>query len=270
MNQQLLSQLAMVEKIATMSKLGRMFHNPYKYLNAIFFRNILYKISRKEKLVITNLFLGKPMQVALPASTDIYLTGGKSHDSEIRLARFLINSLSEKAVFIDIGAHYGYFTLIASHILSKGNVYSFEPTTTSFALLKHNAASNSNIEVHNMAVASNSTELTFYEFDNLHSEYNSLAIDQFQDEEWFLQNKPKSNKVSAVSIDAFCKQKSISPSIIKIDVEGFEHEVIRGGYETFATCKPIIVMEYLEPSRGNQPHKDACIMLIENGYMHMS
>lgn len=108
MNELLIKQLSEVEKIASSSKIRRLLDNPYKYLYAILFRQLAYSRKKREVIKTTTLFYGKKMKVALPASTDIYLTGGKSHDSEIRLARFLIQNLSGEEHFLDIGAHYGY------------------------------------------------------------------------------------------------------------------------------------------------------------------
>lgn len=76
------------------------------------------------------------MNIALPASTDIYLTGGKSHDSEIRLAKFLIKNLNQGDNFVDIGAHYGYFTLLGAHLVGKGGRVFFEPGKSTYSLLE--------------------------------------------------------------------------------------------------------------------------------------
>ncbi|MEL6392762.1 MAG: FkbM family methyltransferase, partial [Bacteroidota bacterium] len=113
----LLKNLLTVENLASSSKIKRMMNNPVKYLNAILFRELTYKSNKKPRLVRTTTFFGRPMSVLLPSSTDIYLTGGKSHSSEIRLARFIIKHLNEGDFFVDVGAHYGYFTQLASCIV---------------------------------------------------------------------------------------------------------------------------------------------------------
>ncbi|MBK8723012.1 MAG: hypothetical protein IPL95_12315 [Saprospiraceae bacterium] len=139
MNENLIKKLQRVELIANYSKVRRMLNNPLKYIKAIFHKEYIYPKTKMEKVVETYLFFGKKMKVALPASTDIYLTGGKSHSSEIRLALFLIKNLMMNDKFLDIGAHYGYFTLLASEIVGEnGQVISFEPTSKSFQLLKLN------------------------------------------------------------------------------------------------------------------------------------
>jgi FkbM family methyltransferase len=267
-NQNQLAALASVERIATANKLWRMLNHPFKYFFAIAYRELIYPFSKKEMIVKTNLFNGSPITIALPASTDIYLTGGKSHDSEIRLAKFLIQNLLPDSTFVDIGAHYGYFSLIASNIVKEGMVYSFEPSSKTFSILQSNLSGLKNAVVLNKAVSDKSGHVVFYEFDNLHSEYNSTQVAQFENQNWFKELKPQTHEIDSVSLANFCKENSVIPHIIKIDVEGFENAVIKGGEELWATLnkKPIVVMEYLEQSRSNSPHKEALELLSKWGY----
>jgi hypothetical protein len=134
-----IQKLNHVERVATYSKFQRFLNHPIKYALAIGFRTIIYPIVKKEWKLKASLFFGKEMLIALPAATDIFLTGGKSHDSEIRLARFLINNLKAHDVFFDIGAHYGYFSLLAAELIdNEGAVYSFEPSSKTYTILSAN------------------------------------------------------------------------------------------------------------------------------------
>ena len=264
----LINSLASVERIASMNKFSRMINHPAKYLFSIFYRNFIYPFRKKEIVIKTKLFNGSPMIIALPASTDIFLTGGKSHVSEIRLARYLIKNLLSNSTFIDVGAHYGYFSLIASQIVKDGKVYSFEPSSKSFNILKRNVTSIANVTIFNKAVSHGSDPIVFYEFDNLHSEYNSTQVSQFENEDWFKAIKPNMQKIDSISLSTFCSDNSVNPDIIKIDVEGFENEVIKGAENllTVSKKKPIVIMEYLEPKRENTAHKEAFSLLSQWGY----
>lgn len=263
-----LNLFASVEKLATGGKLYRLMKHPLKYLFAITYRELFYRFSKNEIKIQSTLFNGCKFTIALPASTDIFLTGGKSHDSEIRLAKYLIQNLSRNSVLIDVGAHYGYFSLIASTIAKDGMVYSFEPSTKSFKILQANLADKNNVMVLNQAVSEKSGTIVFYEFDNLHSEYNSTQISQFESAEWFKGVKPLTQQVQTVSLSAFCDENGITPHFIKIDVEGFENAVIKGGEKLFSATgnKPIVIMEYLDESRGNIAHKEAGELLSSWGY----
>lgn len=265
--QELIDRLQIVDNIAKMSKVGRLINNPAKYLSAIFFRKFVYPKNKNERIENVGVFFGGRMNVALPSSTDIFLTGGKSHDSEIRLARFIINELECGDHYLDIGAHYGYFSLLASELVGKeGKVISFEPTTKSFSILKSNTESKPNVVAQNMAVSFEKGVLVFYEFPNMYSEYNSMNVSQFEGESWFVENKPNRVEVGCTTIDEVTQQHSISPKIVKIDVEGAEFLVLSGGKSFLEQHRPSIVMEYLEPNRHNEEHHKAHDLLVSLGY----
>lgn len=263
----LLDSLKSVEKIANFSKIMRLINNPYKYLSAMYYREFVYPKTKKEKIVSTKLFYGKKMNIALPASTDIYLTGGKSHSSEIRLAKFIINNLNNSNHFLDVGAHFGYFTLLASEIVgANGMVLSFEPANKSHELLVGNVSSLTNTRVYQKAVSNSLEPITFFEFPNLYSEYNTSDTSQFESENWYNSSKPNKVVVNATTIDEITKDKIFNPTIIKIDVEGAEYNVISGGLTYLKSHSPQIVMEYLEPKRKNETHKKALDLLLGLGY----
>ena len=264
----LLSKIDDVEKIATASKVGRLLRHPSKYIEAILFRELKYKKNQVEKAVKCRTFFGTEMQLLLPSSTDIYLTGGKSHDSEIRLARFIIRTLSADDTFIDVGAHYGYFSLLASVIVGdNGQVLSFEAAPKTYDILNKNCDHISNITSHHNAVSNASEILSFYEFPNMYSEYNTLDVTQFENEEWYQKSKPKKVDVKSIILDDILSQNNLTPKMIKIDVEGAELKVINGMKKHIKKERPIIVMEYLSNNRNNDIHIQAERYLLSENYI---
>jgi len=263
----LLAQLYNVENLAAAGKWTRMRKQPLKYFKAILFRELVYKKSKKERRETVTTFFGARMHILLPSSTDIYLTGGKSHESEIRLAKFLIKNLKQSAVFLDIGAHYGYFSLLASRLVGDaGKVISIEAAPATFQILHQNKLRVNNIFDFNLAASDESGHLSFFEFPNLYSEYNTLDIAQFENEPWFAANAPTEIRVPAVVLDDFLIQENIAPQIIKIDVEGAEYKVLKGASHFLQNHASIIVMEYLSPERGNTAHKQAESFLKSFGF----
>lgn len=217
----LIRKLDRVERIASASKFKRMLVHPFKYMNAIIFREVIYKQKKVEKKVLSKTFFDTEMKLLLPSSTDIYLTGGKSHDSEIRLAKFLINKLGSEDSFVDVGAHYGYFTLLGSKLVgNNGKVYSFEASPTTYRILYENTCHKSNIRALNLAISDEVSIIQFYEFPNLYSEYNTLDVNQFEDESWFSEYKPNEVSIQSVILDDFLSDEKVKPKIFKIDVEG--------------------------------------------------
>lgn len=259
------------ERLAHSGKIGRFIAQPIKYLTAIGHRLFFYSKSKKGKLVKAKTYFDSEMKLVLPAGTDIYLTGCKSHDSEIRLAKFLMNTLESGDTLFDVGAHFGYFSLLGAKLVGeKGKVFSFEASQSTFEILKENTRQETNIEILNRAVSNEKGTLSFYEFPVLYSEYNSLEIDQFKDADWYQANKPKKIAIEAIRLDDFSKQKSIEPKVIKIDVEGAEDVVISGAIELLKSQSPQVVIEFLHSKRHNEAHLKAKTLLNKLGYESFS
>jgi FkbM family methyltransferase len=267
MRKDLIEKLAEVERLSAQTKWARFMRHPAKYAMAIGYRHLVYPFSRKEWRRLAQTFFGREMCVGLPAGTDIYLTGGKSHASEIRLARLLVERLRPGDHFLDIGAHFGYFSLLAAELVGEnGQVRSFEPSGPTYALLAENLRGLRHVRTEPLAMAAEDGPLVFYEFPPLFSEYNSTDVAQFESEAWFKENPPTRKEVPATSLDTLTAPGDFRPAWIKIDAEGGELSVIGGGKFFLENNYPGIVMEYLEPSRNNAPHRAAVRLLAEWGY----
>ncbi|MEM1215958.1 MAG: FkbM family methyltransferase [Bacteroidota bacterium] len=263
----LLQNLAKVDQLAKASKLRRALHAPWRYLSAIAYREWQYRRQQQHIAVTATTFFGQTMHLLLPASTDIYLTGGKTHHSEIRLARFLIQQLQPGDTCIDVGAHYGYFSLLAAHLVgSTGRVAAYEAAPTTYEVLAKNAAPLPQLTAHHRAVSNAAETLTFYQFPNLYSEYNTLDVAQFEQEAWFKTAPPQIVNVTAIVLDEVVQKEQLRPQLIKIDVEGAELQVIEGLRQTLAQQQPTLVMEYLCDERGNAAHRAAEQLLRTLGY----
>jgi len=258
----LLHSLKTVQNLASGAKLTRFTHNPVRYLYCMLIRLILYPITHKSFMVKRLSFFGVTMNINLPAGSDIYLTGGKTHDSEIRLAKYLILKLGNGDLFLDIGAHLGYFSLLAKNLVgSTGRVVAIEAAPSTFNLLETNTK-NTEIVLINSIVSSKNASVSFYEFPALYSEYNSMEIEGYKSESWFKKYPPKEHFLNAYSLDSLLKELDFKPQIIKIDVEGAEPQVIAGAKEVLKE-KPIIIMEILTNSTS---HEIAISQLLSDGF----
>ncbi len=262
-----MQQLKKVEQLAFSGRWTRLLHNPVRYINTLTFTKFVYPRTLKGRLKKATTFFGKEMQVLLPSATDIYLTGGKTHDSEIRLAKFMINRIVPGDVIVDVGAHYGYYTLLASELTgSKGTVYAFDAAANTFSILQNNVADAANVKVVHNAVSDKEENVSFYEFPVLYSEYNTMNVEQFHGSDWIHNYKPEKVTIAAITLDGFIRSANIVPQFIKIDAEGAEDKVIAGAIHTLAAHAPVVVVEVLSVGRLNAPHMKAVDMLKEWGY----
>jgi FkbM family methyltransferase len=129
----------------------------------------------------------------------------------------------------DIGANVGLYTLPSARAVGlTGRVYAFEPMRRNLQYLNRHIALNKvgNIIVCDVAVADISGTLLMAEGDSP-SEFHADAKGTLE--------------VSSIALDEWRNESgSPPPNMVKIDVEGAETAVLRGGAGTFSTCRPPI------------------------------
>ena len=263
----LIQKLDKISTIASGSKFSRLINNPFNYLIAIGYREIIYPIIHKPLNKSVKLFWGDQMTVALPSGVDMYILGAKADNSEIRLAKYLINNLKNGSCFIDVGAHFGYYSKLAAHLVGRsGFVISLEPSSLAFELLKENTSQSSNIAIYNSLIGSSSAEILFYEFPTKYAEYNSIDILQYKNANWFKASLVTETKRSVSALDDLIKGNKNKIDFIKLDVEGAEHKVLIGAENLIKSDQPTISLEYVHTSRSNKAHRAAGDYLIKLGY----
>lgn len=227
-------------------------------------KHLLWIINPRNPRTI-NLFFGVKLRLQPPAAKDLFLWGLKSHESEIRLTKFLILHLRNGDNFLDIGAHLGFYSLLANRLLgSEGSVLSLEPSVKSFELLKYNTSIYPNIIVMNIAAGEREESLEFYELPIKYSEYNSSKIDQLSDEPWLKNAEQYKTIVKAKPVDSIIKDQNIS--FVKIDVEGQEFQVLKGMEVTLEKNPDIIIcMEVNYSNKIESNYKSAIELLLQKG-----
>lgn len=250
-------------RLATGSKLGRLLHQPLRYLGAVAFRYALYPLTGKSLLRRCHTFFDTEMSVALPAGMDLYLLGCKTHDSEIRLTRFFLNHIQPGDTVADVGAHFGFFSLLAARLTGpEGKVFSLEPAPQNFSVLRQNTAPFANIRAEQIVIGRSKGVAAFWEFPPLYSEYNTMNPEAVP-----AHLKGKKIELPCLSLDAFAAQHGIRPQLVKIDVEGAEWEVVQGMEAMLQSdAPPVIAMEYLAGSRAATGHHRAAEWLRAKGF----
>jgi len=191
------------------------------------------------------LFLGKK---GLAMSISHY---GKYEETE---AKIMEQKISKGEIVVDVGANIGIHTLNMAKIVGKtGKVFAFEPEVTNFEILKKNIKLNNytNIFVENKAVGEKNGIVTLYRSNHpgMHK----------------IENKPLHSKdelnVNIISLDNFFNENHMQNKIdfVKIDVEGFELNVLKGMKNILKHNKNIkILFEFMpEKLQGNDLEYDS-------------
>ena len=137
---------------------------------------------------------------------------------------FLLHYLNKEDTFADIGANVGSYTIL-SGIIKECSVHSFEPIPSTFKKLKRNIAINSkenNISLYNVGLGEKQGELFFT--NNSTSTINHAVLNE---------SKAGLIKINVETLDSY----RINPTVLKIDVEGFEHFVLKGGIKSLINEK---------------------------------
>ena len=259
-------QLLVAELKSRKSKRGRWLRSPILYPFLMVYNYLLYPILRRGIFVKVDPFFEIPMQTLLPSGTDLLLNGIKSHDSEIRLAKFITLQLNPDDVFIDVGAHYGYYTLLASSLIGHGRVFAIEASSTSFEFLRENTEEVSNVQLLHAAAGDQQGEIIFYEYPGPYAEYNTTVKDAYTEQPWLKKIRQKTVSVPVIILDDLIRNEKIEKAFIKIDVEGGEASVLRGLRHSLAEKELLIAMEYLASDKEVNPHAMAADMMKEAGY----
>jgi len=164
--------------------------------------------------------------------------------------KFVSRFLKSGMTFFDIGANQGFYTMLGSkRIGSQGRVFAFEPAPTEFNKLRKNLLINRcrNVVSEPYAVGTYEGFTEFYLC--LEHQGSFSSIRQPADD---VISKKKLIEVPITTLDGYVHRNNISSvDFIKIDVEGGELDVLKGGGEVIDRLRPIIMCE-IEARRTQQ------------------
>jgi FkbM family methyltransferase len=175
---------------------------------------------------------------------------------------YLEKVLSPGKTFVDVGANFGIYTLIASALVGDaGRVIAFEPSLQSFPVLQRNITLNglTNIAAFRVALCDKRGAARLYHADDPVS--HSLG----KDPSW----KDEGEEVATEILDHFIEQDKIQRvDVIKLDVEGAEELVLRGAKGALSRMRPVIIFE-VHPAASARLGLSSCgasNLLKELGY----
>ena len=144
--------------------------------------------------------------------------------------------LKKDSIFLDVGANIGYYSIWASKFITSGRIFSFEPNCKAFNRLVENIKINKsihNITPINQAVSQKNGDI--FMTNNLDTLNHILSTEDKIDFN-------SSVKVKSTTLDSFVVEYHIDfIDYLKIDVEGFELDVLLGAEKLFKEKKIGIV-----------------------------
>jgi FkbM family methyltransferase len=206
---------------------------------------------------------GMPIQVAWAdhVSKHILASGYYEPDTVALFDRFVEPGMT----VVDIGAHIGQYSLVASSLVGEGGaVHSFEPDPDTFAWLRGNCRRNqlANVTLNQIALSDAPAMRMFYFATTVDIGSNSLA-------------EPKNFSgrkavVPCMRLDTYLQEHGITRvHLLKMDVEGAELGVLRGGESLFSgPNRPIMILEFEEARQAafGASNRELGAWLVKRGY----
>jgi FkbM family methyltransferase len=185
--------------------------------------------------------LHRDYQMPLPTGLEILLPPDNSFTSEVILTDANVDwgaeaemarHLDPKGVFLDVGAHIGYYSLYMRPLVQE--VHAFEPDSRTLLHLRKNLDRHPGMHVHAEAVSDRPGKASF-------------TLDQHAELSRMESAAPGAEgnrtEVTVVSLDEFAEPSQLAVTGIKIDVEGNDYLVLQGANRLVARCQPLILTE---------------------------
>jgi FkbM family methyltransferase len=151
----------------------------------------------------------------------------------------LLLNLKKDFIVFDIGANIGTTVMPFAKKCETGFVYAFEPNPDTVNLLNNNLGLNNfeNIEIYNLGLGNNPGNKKLYRINE-----NNFGMDRIMSTG--IQKQFPAFDITISTIDLFVKEKQIKRiDLIKIDTEGYETEIIKGGINTIREFHPLLFIE---------------------------
>ena len=173
---------------------------------------------------------------------------GQPHDEDFRALQFIPDDLP--GCYLDIGANQGQSIEAIKLFKPNARIHSFEPNPIPAGKLQARYAKRDDITVHSCGLADEKQTRTLYVpvykkfvYDGLASFDRESAAGWLNPERlyWFAPDKLELRTFDCTT--ERLDDQRLDPIFIKVDVQGYEYQVILGGMETVKRCDPILMIE---------------------------
>jgi len=203
-----------------------------------YFNYIIFNSKKKKKIKSIILFQGIQLSLNLKDNDnqahDVYrnLNKKKNIIYELPLITILIEIIKKENYknFLDLGAFMGYYSCLLGKLFESRDItfHAIESNQVYCNLINKNIEENklSNVNLIN-ATLSDKSETLYIENESVKKNNTNNQL----------------SKTQSTTLDSICKQFSIKPEIMKIDVHGFEGKVLNGFKNNLVENSKVILLE---------------------------
>ncbi|MDG6895652.1 FkbM family methyltransferase [Volucribacter amazonae] len=166
--------------------------------------------------------------------------------SEVEVA-FFHDILTEQSNIVEVGANLGLHTIPLAKKANKGKLFCFEPQRIIFQLLCGNITMNNltNVYAYQQGVGREQSKCEIHSTNYNESwNYGSFSLDKSFSTEQDYQGEIETEQVDIICLDKHQQINQLdSLTLLKVDAEGFDLQVLQGAEKVIAKYQPIIFIE---------------------------
>lgn len=197
---------------------------------------------------------------------------GRAHVGEIlRLTKYKKwIELMDIHTVLDIGAHSGEFSSALRKVIPDAYIYAFEPTNECFLGLKKRMRKEGGFKAFNVALGEREGHVEFYKSEFSKSS-SVLPMGRRHREEFPWTARTEKVSVALRRLDSVLSGRNLVPNVLmKIDVQGYELQVLKGSWETLKKVAYIIVETSFERLyEGASTFDEVYSFLKEQGFRYV-
>jgi FkbM family methyltransferase len=186
-------------------------------------------------------------------SNQVYWLGWRGYEPE--MSPLFFQFAAKARIIFDVGAHVGFYALVAGHANAAAKVFAFEPVPATFERLARNMSLNrlSNVTCMQCAVGNRDGLVPFYKGEQKIPCSAGTSFEFYKP--WA--SMMSTIQVTSVTVDRFLEEKGLTGiDLVKVDTESTEPEVLHGMANSIKRDRPTIFCEVLAGFRTEQQIED--------------
>ena len=154
----------------------------------------------------------------------------------------------------DIGALFGYFSLLAGSLFEDAEVTAFEMHPGAIPSLAPNVWPGTKVVFAAIADRTEYNVRVWISAFNIYEQPEG-GWEKLADESGAMKQRGQNNRgrgfadINFITLDDYCAHSGDKPGLIKIDVEGYQAKAIQGALKTIEAHRPVIILELHDPDK---------------------
>ncbi|OSQ53511.1 FkbM family methyltransferase [Marivita geojedonensis] len=189
------------------------------------------------------------------------------HIDSLELLDLISRECGPPNVIYDVGANVGTWAQLAHSQFPRAEIHAFEPLEKHLARLRKFATETDRVHIHEVALGAKSGIHTLH-VTNFSDASSLLELGAKGAEVWGLSESEQINVPVERLDDRIAELALAYPGLIKLDVQGFELEVLTGGTEALRRAHSVLIeLSFEEIYEGQPASHEVLGFLAEAGFV---